>query len=251
MAYPGLSQSALDIIKAGMRLSSLIGPEENPTNVEAANGLMCLNQMLDSWQLDRLSIFTVDITDFPFVGGQQTYTLGAGGNFNIPRPARIEAASAILGPNSGSPIELPMTYTQSESEWQGILIKSVTVTYPFVVYDDGGMPFRGLHMWPIPADSSQAFRLYSWEPLAQFDTLGTTKLFPPGYAEAIRYNLALRLADDFDEDVRPSVVQRAMQSLDRLRISNVEIGLLTADDVVMDKLNDGSTGLSSTIPPNY
>ena len=57
---------------------------------------MALNQMIDAWNADRLAIFTVSSNDFPFILGQQSYTLGSGGDFDMIRPARITGISAIL-----------------------------------------------------------------------------------------------------------------------------------------------------------
>ena len=80
---------------------------------------MVLNQMLDAWQIDRLLVFTIAIQDFPFVSTKQTYTMGSGGDFNVPRPARIERASIVLLSNPTNPLELSMKYTTSEADWHG------------------------------------------------------------------------------------------------------------------------------------
>lgn len=250
MTAPGLSQSANDVVKSAMRLLHLIDPGETPTTDEANDGLMVLNQMLDGWQIDGLMLFTKDISDFTFVPGTQSYTLGTGGTFNASRPTKIDAASVVLSPLSSNPIELPITYTTDEKQWQEILLKSVTTTYPWFVYDTGDFPLRILKFWPIPG-SAHAVRLYMWHSLSQFADLTTSYLFPPGYAETIRYNLAIRLAGEFGGQLDPTIPTMAQLCLSRLKSSNVEVGLLSCDDAVSMSGRKGTAPWSSDIPPIY
>ena len=74
--YPGLSQSAQDIVKSALRLLGVKDPAEDLSAAEGQDGLAALIQMIDGSQIDRLSIYTVNISDFPFSPGQQDYTVG-------------------------------------------------------------------------------------------------------------------------------------------------------------------------------
>ena len=247
---PGLTQAAGDLIRDAMTEIGVLAAGEQPTAQELQSGIRILNQMMDGLNIQRNLIFTQDILDFPYVQGQQLYTLGSGGDFDFVRPAVIERASSILSYAGPNPIEIPIDYSNSEIDWQGILVKSVGTTYPWFVYDDGGMPFRTMRFWPVPNDASNAVRYYTWEPLNLFVDAITPNVFPPGYTEMVRYNLAVRMAGPFAGDLQPSTIALATETLMRIRSSNIEYPVLTCDDI-SDAINQGSTGLSSDIPPNY
>lgn len=233
MPAPGLSQSALDFVSGALRLLNVLASGEQPQASEAQDALVALNQMVDSWNNDRLAIYTFKIEDFPFVAGQQSYTMGKGGNFNTDRPVRIERCSLIILNNPANPLELSMHYTEDESEWQDIQLKNVPSTYPLFCYDQGDFPRRTLNFWPKPLEAHN-FRVYSWEALSYFADLTTLYSFPPGYAEAIRYNLAIRIADEYGAPIGSSTALMAVQSFAKIKSFNVTpIGKLKCGDEYM------------------
>lgn len=202
-----------------MRLIGALSSGENPSANEQKDAGAVLNQMIDLWNAQSLMIFTQLIQDFSFVAGQQVYTVGFGGSFNTPRPAEIERGSVILNPTSAQPLEVPIPiYT--EQDWQKVSIKATDSTFPLALYDDGAFPFRNFSFWPVPRDAASKFRLYSWSPLTQFPDYATVLTFPPGYYEAISYNLAVRLAPEFGATLRPDVVAIATSALATIKVMN-------------------------------
>lgn len=221
--------NAQDLIASSMRLIGALASGETPTGAEASDALLVLNQMLDSWNAERLMIFTISIAEYPLVVGQQTYTLGTGGNFNAARPAKIERMSIVSLMNPAQPLELPMQYFTTKDWQEQIPVKLINSTLPLVVYDDGAFPLRNLNFWPIPTINVNT-RIYSWTALSSFANLTTDLTFPPGYLEALRYNLAARLMaempGDFNQITGALVPKLAMDALARIRDMNtVEIQL--------------------------
>lgn len=221
--------TAFDLITSGLNLVGVLSGDEQPNFNDANRGLMVLNDMIDAWNADRLAIFTTRIDDFPLVLSQQAYTLGTGGNFNMPRPARIDAMSAILLDNPANPVEVPMDM-YSVDDWQTqVPVKVVTGSFPQICYDDGGFPLRTLNFWPIPTGQPCSARIYSWQGLGA-QTLQSQVSFPPGYSEALRYNLAARLAAEFavpsDKYASGIVATLAIQGLARIKTMNApDLGL--------------------------
>lgn len=216
-----------------MRLIGAIASGETATSAEAADALLVLNQMLDSWTADRLTVFTINIEEFPLTPGVQTYTMGVGGTFNTTRPSEIDRISIVSLTNPAQPLELPMEiYT--DADWQMVPVKLINTTLPLGVYDDGSYPLRNLSYWPIPTVAVKT-RIYSWQPLTQFIDLFTDTNFPPGYPEALRYNLAIRLMAEMPGGFNPimaSVTQPlAVESLARIKSMNLPVIELTCDDV--------------------
>jgi hypothetical protein len=182
-------------IASALRLIGAISAGETPTSQEATDALFVCNQMLDSWNAEGLMIYAILRTTFTLVVNQQVYTLGIGGNVSIQRPARIERVSIIQQPLATQPLELPMavlTYDQ----WQQIPVKNTPTSLPQAVYPDMAFPLINLNFWGVPT-APQQIALYTWTPLPQFNALTADLELPPGYAEAIRWNLALRLGPEW------------------------------------------------------
>lgn len=226
--------NALDLISSSMRLVGALASGETPTGAEASDAFLVLNQMLDSWTADRLTVFTTNIGEFSLTPGQQTYTYGAGGNFNAARPAKITSASIVSLSNPAQPLELPIEM-YSDDDWQSIPLKNFNTTLPMGVYDDGGFPLRSLTYIGIPTAAVKT-RLYSWSPLSQFPDLVTDVPFPPGYPEALRYNLALRLIAEMPGEYNPIMVATAgtlaVESLARIKSINLPVIQATIDPIL-------------------
>lgn len=235
MAPPGIQFAALDLIKQGLRMIGVLDSGEDPSGDEAGDSLASLNQMLDAWNAEKLAIFTTRIDDFALVANKQTYSLGAGGDFNLARPPRLESASIVLTSDPANPLELPIPIYTTE-EWQErILLKKVQSTFPLMAYDDGAFPLRNLTFWPVPQETNTA-RLYSWQPLNLFPDLATQFTFPPGYAEAIKYSLAVRLAAEFPGiQMQPALPLLAQQAIARIKTINAVAVTLKCDDGVTSR----------------
>lgn len=221
--------TALDLISSALRLINVVAAGEQTPIATANDALMVLNDMIDSWNADRLAIYTVGTNDFSFVLGQQTYTLGTGGDFDIPRPPRITGMSTIQFTDPNNPVEIPISmYTVEEWQNQVPVKQGVTGSIPLICYDDGSFPLRLLTFWPIPVDQPNLCRIYSWQALAA-QTLTTVVAFPPGYRQAFRYNLAALLAAEFAATLPPVVETVAIDSLAKIRTMNAPELLLRSD----------------------
>jgi hypothetical protein len=189
----------LDLISSAMRLINVLADGEVPTASMAQDALFVLQSMVDSWQAERLMIFTIPRNVYTLTAGQQTYNLGLNPpnawDFNAPRPARIERMGIIWLGNAAQPLELPLQYL-TVAQWQEIPVKNITSSLPQYCWDDDNFPFRGLNFWPIPNVNDQ-ITIYPWTAITTPATLTTQLAFPPGYLQAFRYNLAVMLAAEF------------------------------------------------------
>jgi len=222
-----ITTNAVKVIGGALRLIGVQAAGE-PVDIEAANdGLESLQQMTDAWNADGRVIFTTTASDYALIPGQQTYTLGPGGDFDTNRPAAINSMSIILLNNPLNPIEVQIGM-YSVDDWQRIPVKNVNGSFPQICYDTGDFPLRELNMWPIPTQANR-LRIYGWAGLGIPLTLQSGLAFPPAYAEAFRYNLALRLAPEFSAQVAPIVAAIAVESLARIKVMNAPDLQLTSD----------------------
>src|ERR1700691_5676144 len=106
ISIPGLTQAALDIITDALVACGSQSAGEPVSADDAQAGLRILNQMMDVWNSLRLMIYTIQRITFPLLANKQTYSVGFGGDVNIPRPPRIEKYSIITAANPLLPLEL-------------------------------------------------------------------------------------------------------------------------------------------------
>jgi hypothetical protein len=218
--------TSLDLISSAMRLVGILGVGETPASNESTNALSSLNDMLDTWSNENLLIYDKVLEVFPLVGGQQSYTMGTGGNFNTARPLKIE--NAFLRTLSGSQtLDLPIEIL-NQDQWASISVKSLSSTLPTKLISLGSYPLETILLWPIPS-AANSLGLWTWKPLSNITLLTTIINLPPGYNKALRYNLALELAPEYGREPSPLVLAEAIASKETLKRMNSKPNLMTID----------------------
>lgn len=230
---------AFDLIERSLRLIGVLSTGEMPSADEASDALETLQDLLDGWQAESLQVFTVvrqllDSRGLPFTltPGQQVYTLGAGGNFNFPRPTRLDRAGLISTSNPAQPLELPLEMLTME-QWQAVPVKNIQSTIPQKLWNDKNFPLMNLSFWCVPSVAQQ-IALYIWQPLATFPDLNVTDVeLPPAYARALRFNLAVDLAAEYGGTADPAAValvaQKADEAKNLLKSFNLRVPVLGCD----------------------
>jgi len=219
---------------------------------ELTDGFNILNDMLDAWAAERLLIYQLVRSTYPLTANKQTYTIGVGGDFNAVRPVWIQDAGLINVAYTPT-FELPVRILTID-EWAALTIKSQQATQSWYLWNDYGFPLSTLSLWPVPSVSTLQLALYVPTPISQFANVNATVSFPPGYAEALRYNLAVRLCPSWGKQLDPVLanmaseslrtIQRANERFDTLGVDNALIG--GADRGVFNYLTGQSTGMRNT-----
>lgn len=207
--------TALDIVTSAIEHLGASAIGEPVDAGEADDALRALNKMLDTWNSESLTIYTTQPQVFPFVASKASYTLGVGGDFNIPRPVKIETVTIRSSGNIDFPCEII-----SEQEYSAIPLKTISSTLPYKMYDDGDFPLKNLIFYPVPADASYSAVLWVWQSFSTATVLTSTMSFPPGYTEALEYNLAVRIAPKYGRPVSADLRQLAMDSKAQIQRAN-------------------------------
>ena len=200
-----------------MRLLGVLAEGETPSAETANDGLFALNQMIDSWDTERLSVFSTQDQVFSWPSGERTRTLGPTGDFVGLRPVLLDDATYFRDPQTNVSYGIKFI---NQQQYDGIAVKTVTSTYPQVIFTNMTYPDIEMVIYPVP------LRLLEWhfisvEKLTQPALLSTEMSFPPGYLRAFRYNLACELAPEFGIEPSPTVSRIAMYSKRNLkRINN-------------------------------
>lgn len=225
--------NALDVIKRSMRLLGVLAAGEAPRAEEANDALVTLNMMVDHWSNDRLMIYAMKNELFTVSTGISSYTLGPGATWNTTRPLYTQNCSAFIRASTSEiPIDYPMSYYPND-EFQQIIQKSITTTYPYVWTSDHAMPTSTIRIYPVPTLSGLKFGLSQTSQLTKFDALASVVELPPGYEIAITYNLALFLAPEYGIEPTPTVVSKAIETMAAIKKTNTDVVPIGADPALL------------------
>lgn len=224
--------TARDHITRALRLIGAVASGETPAAGEMADGLTALNGMFGSWANERLLINAIVREEFTLTAGTAQYTLGTGGTLNTARPSKIERAGLEIVTGSQTS-EIPLEIITSD-KYASIAIKDLQSTLPQMVYPDGAYPLQTLSFYPVPS-TANTFVMYSWKPLAAITDAATDISVPPGYDDAIDYNLAVRLAPEFGKPVSQEVLNLAVVTKAHIKRLNFKPVLLKSDMAVLSK----------------
>lgn len=209
--------TAGDQINRALRLLGVLAEGETSSAAVMQDSLMALNQMIDSWNTERLSVFSTQDQTYIWPAGQITRTLGPSGDFVGLRPVLLDDATYYRDP--GTNVSFGIKFI-NQQQYDGIAVKTVTSTYPQVIFVSNTFPDVTMTIYPRPTRDLE-WHFISVQELDNPATLATDLFFPPGYLRAFTYNLAMEIAPEFGVEPSPQVQRIAMTSKRNLkRINN-------------------------------
>ena len=212
-----MATTAADQINGALRLIGMLAEGETPSAATAQDALAALNQMVDSWNTERLSVFSTQDQVFTWTPNQIHRTLGPTGNFIGNRPILLDDATYFKDPTNGISFGIKII---NQQQYDGIAVKTVTSTYPQVIWVNMEYPNIDMYVYPVPTKALE-FHFVSVSELTAPASLSTTLAFPPGYLRCFKYNLACEIANEFGVEPPPNVARIAMTSKRNLkRINN-------------------------------
>ena len=212
-----MATTAADQINGALRLIGMLAEAETPSAATAQDALAALNQMVDSWNTERLAVFSTQDQIFTWTPGQISRTLGPTGNFVGNRPILLDDATYFKDPTNGISFGIKII---NQQQYDGIAVKTVTSTYPQVIWVNMEYPNIDMYVYPVPTKALE-FHFVSVSELTAPASLSTTLAFPPGYLRCFKYNLACEIANEFGVEPPPNVARIAMTSKRNLkRINN-------------------------------
>jgi hypothetical protein len=129
----------------------------------------------------------------------------------------VDDATYFRDPASGISFGIKLI---NQQQYNGIAVKTVTSTYPQVMFVNMTYPNITMTVYPVPTKVLE-WHFVSVQELTTPALLSTPLAFPPGYLRAFKYNLACELAPEFGVEPSPTVQRVAMTSKRNLkRINN-------------------------------
>lgn len=212
-----MASTAGDQINGALRLIGVLAEGEVPSAETSQDALTALNQMIDSWNTERLSVFSTQDQVFNWPPGAISRKLGPSGDFVGNRPILLDDATYFRDPGTNVSFGIKII---NQQQYDGIAVKTVTSTYPQVLWYNTTYPNIEMFIYPVPTRVLE-WHFVSVEELTQPALLNTVLAFPPGYLRAFRYNLACELAPEFGVEPSHTVQRIAIASKRTLkRINN-------------------------------
>ena len=212
-----MSTTAGDQINGALRLIGQLAEGETPSAATSQDALTAMNQMIDSWSTERLAVFSTQDQVFIWPPGAISRTLGPTGDFVGNRPVLLDDSTYFRDPANNISFGIKIL---NQQQYNGIAVKTVTSTYPQVIWINMTYPDIEMYVYPVPTKVLE-WHFVSVSELTQPATLATVLSFPPGYLRAFRYCLACEIAAEFGVEPSPQVSRIAMTSKRNLkRINN-------------------------------
>lgn len=209
--------TAGDQINAALRLIGQLAESEQPSVATSQDALAAMNQMLDSWSTERLAVYTTQDQVFTWPANTISQTLGPSGDFVGNRPILLDDSTYFIDASTGVSFGIKIV---NQQQYNGIAVKTVTSTYPQIIWVNSSYPNIEMYVYPEPTRALE-WHFVSVLELEQPATLDTVLSFPPGYMRAFKYCLACEIAAEFGVEPSPTVSRIAMSAKRTLkRINN-------------------------------
>lgn len=230
----------IDLGTKALRTIGAVGQGVPVSSSDLRVAFEACNDMIDAWAAKRITIFQTLRKVFDLVPGQggptNPYTVGLGGDFNIQRPTFISNANLIVDTTTPS-FEYPLAILTPD-EYARTAIKDMASAMATTLYFDGKFETSGvdkglgdIFLYPVPNGQMPCrLALYLPYPMTGFADMGETEYtFPFGYAEALRYQLAHRLASEFGKSLSPETATLVTETFAVIQRANVPIPTLRPD----------------------
>lgn len=231
--------TARDLIYASLRLIGVISPGQTPSNDQAQDALYSLNSIISTWRTEKLMVYATLPHQFPLVASQKTYTVGPGGNFDMPRPVRIDKITLQYLQTGVPTLTLPVGMLDLD-QYNAIIVPDTTSTIPMSAYVDDAYPLRTLYLYPVPSIVNKV-TLFTWEQLDAFASLDDDVSLPDGYERALRFALAVELAPEFGRDPLQTVIANAVAAKASVMTqNNADTPLMQVDPAAQQQKPNGT-----------
>lgn len=214
------------IVMLAAKATGILGVGQSLLAEDVNDIFDALKAMVAGWDKKRWLVFHL-ITRKVAMTTQQSYTIGPGQEFDVPRVDRLESAffrqfvSDIPGQTY---VDYPLAILPSREDYNEIALKELQ-SWPESVFLDSDYPTGKVYPYPIPAaGGSFELHLTIKDTLNGFTSLDDALDLPEEYHEALWTNLTGRIAAMYPgTELTPAVVGLAKASLATIRMANTQI----------------------------
>lgn len=219
-----MQTTVLELIRAALNVTNILFDGEDPDANTGKAARFQLNSMFDSWAADKLAIYSERNDVFILVPGTATYTIGPTGAWVMPRPVEITAAQTRYTSINEQSLEIV-----SNDAYNAIRTKGITNSVQYVMGVLPSYPNASVSLYPTPS-AANPVRITSKVQFSAVTSMTEIVDLPPGYQEAIIYNLAYRIATSMNKPLSDAARDMAVRSLALIKSNNTEDTPLSVGD---------------------
>lgn len=224
--------TALSMINRSMRLARVIGRGETLDADEAADGLIALNSMLDSWATERLFVYAIRDETFSWAASAASRTVGSAGDFATDRPTKVDGSSYF----TTNGIDYPISLIGSDT-YSALQVKTTTNSFPrFLYVDYTSSALVTIYAYEVPS-ATLTFHLRTWKLLQSFSALTDALALPPGYQRAIEFSLAEEFGSEFGAEIPANVIRIAAKARSNIKRINQPTQVLAVETGYISRAN--------------
>jgi hypothetical protein len=200
MALPTVRDSTdtvIDIIDGALRKLYVKVGGETTSAEDAETARLGLRAMIRTWAAAGVRLWLDDQQSVTLVAATASYTLS-------PRTLEIRDAYRRLDDN-----DTPVRVITRE-EYNRLPNKAAQGD-PFLVWPDRQRAQTVIRVYPVPSATQGTLSLSTRRQVLDVDDLAEEVEIPPEWLEALIYNLAVRIAPDFNIEPRKDVVDMAIE----------------------------------------
>src|SRR3569833_524573 len=182
----------VDYIRLALKAANVVGVGQTPDAEDTSDCFIVLQSMLAQWSRKRWLVPN-EVDSYVTATGAASYTVGSGGNINITRPDRIEAAYIRLLPyQPNQQVDIPLSLIDAHEDYAALTCKAMT-GFPIALFYDSGYPLGSIYPYPVAQSGLYEIHLVTKNVMPSSLTLSSDIALPPEYQDAILWNLACRI----------------------------------------------------------
>jgi hypothetical protein len=223
-----------DIVTGALQDLGVLAAGEIANAGEAIDGLSALNNLIDQLAAERLAIHQITRTTFAITANAQSYTVGVGGAVAVARPVYPLRVTYYVTANT--PIVEITLYQESPQERMANAVKTLALSVPTEWYYEPTIAsgFGTLYLWPVPDVSTLTGVFYAPEQVAEFASLSTQILLPPGYRRMLVKNLACEIASSYERTASDDLKAQAEDAMRVVKRSNLRLDEMSFDRIFQE-----------------
>lgn len=231
-------RTAGEIAQRAMVRAGVLASGETPKAPEMSDAITSLGDMLDSWSLERLTVFgtsTQEVTMY----GQSSFTIGPSGQVHGTRPNSF-VSGFVRGQSGDTPV-----YQVSTAFMDSVSSKGITGDACWISLN-GTMPDATVRLWPVPFGVlhmrvTQPMRAIA-DPTDELD-------LPPGWYQALVTNLAVHLCEEYGQPVTATLAATAAEAKGVIKRANIEPAVAQFDMALLSGAPCGGDGFGPIADP--
>lgn len=242
-----MAYTVRDLIKTSLRKIRVLGSGEALQDNDGADAKEALTAMVDAWTLESLLVPVVGVVTFQLLSNVSEYTIGIypdpvpsplpENHIEVARPEKI--VTAFIRDQYSTDYIQSVMYADT---FAGISRKT-NGSRPSRFYIRKGWPLNTILFESAPyADETLHLEVIS--PLSEVlstASLDTVINLPPGYRQALIYNLAVLLATEFGKSVTSDLAVFATQGKRHIKRSNYRPITLGVDKAIASQRRASGT----------